>query len=349
MNVAVPQSKPESLSELSVLVSCYNKSQFIPKFLSQANQLLSAGAEVVVIDDGSTDDSFSQLIAYQPPVNTPQWKLISQKNQGSAATRNRLISESTKPWFLFLDIDDFIVVRMVATTLHLSIEKHADMAICNYSISGTEITGPMPIKVQSPSLFDISDIKDGIFAAMGYWRYLYKRSTIARSEIKFFPTKKDLSNKYFILDDAFWLIQLQSLNGKVLVFPENEVMYEWYVTPNTIASLQNYRRQQALLPVSALLFLRRQNKNYWRANPWQIESLINMLANSSRELPWNLWLRSHYHRVMFAVKVMNLLRGGRLRTAYILTLKSGIRPLCNASNKVIRSLSRIGLRDVKRK
>ena len=57
--------------------------------------------EVLVIDDGSTDDSAAIAAAFGPPV-----RLIRQVNQGESVARNRGIDEAAGEWVAFLDADD---------------------------------------------------------------------------------------------------------------------------------------------------------------------------------------------------------------------------------------------------
>ncbi len=57
--------------------------------------------ECIVIDDGSTDETFEQLSGIHPKV-----QVIRQENKGVSAARNRGIELATGEWLAFLDSDD---------------------------------------------------------------------------------------------------------------------------------------------------------------------------------------------------------------------------------------------------
>jgi glycosyltransferase involved in cell wall biosynthesis len=92
---------------ISILIANYNSEKFIyNSILSALNQdfdLLEI--EIVICDDGSTDNSFEIISGF----SNKNIKIISNKiNYGIGYTRNRLIDNSKGDWFLFLDSDDLL-------------------------------------------------------------------------------------------------------------------------------------------------------------------------------------------------------------------------------------------------
>jgi glycosyltransferase involved in cell wall biosynthesis len=87
--------------KISVVIPTYNSAAFIGTTLeSVLNQTLPA-KEILVLDDGSTDDTVAILRTYEPRI-----KVLQQKNQGVAAARNVLAREATRDLVAFLDHDD---------------------------------------------------------------------------------------------------------------------------------------------------------------------------------------------------------------------------------------------------
>ena len=90
-----------SLSTVSVVIPCYNGAAFLREALDSVLAQTRPPLEVIVVDDGSTDDSAAIAESYGPPV-----RVIRQENQGESVARNRGIDEARGDWIAFLDADD---------------------------------------------------------------------------------------------------------------------------------------------------------------------------------------------------------------------------------------------------
>ena len=86
---------------VSVVIPCYNGERFVAEAIRSALDQTRSPSEILVIDDGSTDDSADVISSFGPPV-----RLIQQTNQGESVARNRGIDESSSSWVAFLDADD---------------------------------------------------------------------------------------------------------------------------------------------------------------------------------------------------------------------------------------------------
>jgi len=85
---------------ISVIIPCYNQSHFLSEAIESVFAQTSSHCEVIVVDDGSVDDS--GLIAQ----SFPEVRYIRQANQGVAAARNHAIEVARGEFFAFLDQDD---------------------------------------------------------------------------------------------------------------------------------------------------------------------------------------------------------------------------------------------------
>ena len=100
---------------ITVVIPAYNGARFISKALLSALNQTRPPDEIIVIDDGSTDDTAS--IVRQYPV-----RLIQQANAGVSAARNRAIGEATSDWVAFLDQDDWFDSGKLASHEAVSVE-----------------------------------------------------------------------------------------------------------------------------------------------------------------------------------------------------------------------------------
>lgn len=87
---------------VSVIIPSYDQSPYLREAIESALDQ-TVKAEVIVIDDGSTDDSLAITKSYEPRL-----KVISQVNKGLASARNTGIMNATGDYVLPLDADDFL-------------------------------------------------------------------------------------------------------------------------------------------------------------------------------------------------------------------------------------------------
>lgn len=95
-DVNVPRSH-----DVSVVIPCYNSAAYLPAALESVFGQTSGDHEVIVVDDGSSDETPAILDRYAPRLRS-----IRQDNAGAAAARNRGAREARGRWLAFLDADD---------------------------------------------------------------------------------------------------------------------------------------------------------------------------------------------------------------------------------------------------
>jgi glycosyltransferase involved in cell wall biosynthesis len=86
---------------ISVIIPTYNRSYCLRKAIDSVYNQTVTVQEIIVIDDGSTDDTRTLI-----KKNYPNVIYIHQTNQGVSASRNKGIKQATAPWIAFLDSDD---------------------------------------------------------------------------------------------------------------------------------------------------------------------------------------------------------------------------------------------------
>jgi glycosyltransferase involved in cell wall biosynthesis len=91
------------VSKVSILVPCYNAEKFIEEAIRSALDQDFKEKEIIVIDDGSTDQSPTILKRFGSAI-----KLTCRENRGGNFTRNELLSQSTGGWIQYLDADDYL-------------------------------------------------------------------------------------------------------------------------------------------------------------------------------------------------------------------------------------------------
>jgi len=87
--------------KISVVIPCYNAAPYLGEALDSVLGQTYAAEEVIVVDDGSTDESAAIAEAYGPPV-----RVIRQENQGESVARNKAMDLAKGDWIALLDADD---------------------------------------------------------------------------------------------------------------------------------------------------------------------------------------------------------------------------------------------------
>lgn len=106
---------------VSIIVPVYNAEKWIKEALDSALNQTWANIEIIVINDGSVDNSF---VIAQTFVSS-RVKVISQENRGASAARNRGLSEAKGDFIQFLDADDLLAPDKIELQIKLlSTEKN---------------------------------------------------------------------------------------------------------------------------------------------------------------------------------------------------------------------------------
>ena len=121
--------------DVSIIVPVYNAEKTIERCLdSILKQITTFKYEIIVIDDGSKDNSLKKIEEYKRFV-----KIIKETNGGPGKARNIGIKEAKADFLLFVDSDDYVANNFVDTFLKIQKKTNADMIICNFirDIKGT--------------------------------------------------------------------------------------------------------------------------------------------------------------------------------------------------------------------
>ncbi|MCB9159892.1 MAG: glycosyltransferase [Caldilineaceae bacterium] len=111
------------MPEVSVIIPNYNQSRFVTAAIDSVLQQSFRDVEIIVVDDGSTDDSAAVIARYGDRV-----RYIYQQNQGLGAARNTGIKAATGRFVGLLDADDAWLPTYLAHMMTLA-TRHPDAAV----------------------------------------------------------------------------------------------------------------------------------------------------------------------------------------------------------------------------
>lgn len=106
---------PHEEIRISVVCPTFNASSYILPTLNSLKDQITLPYEVIISDDGSSDDTEELVLAFSQKY--PQVNLILEKNKhgGPGSARNRGIARATGNWIAFLDSDDVWLPKKICT------------------------------------------------------------------------------------------------------------------------------------------------------------------------------------------------------------------------------------------
>jgi glycosyltransferase EpsJ len=215
---------------ISVIVPAYNSAFTIEKCVSSVLAQTYADLELVIVDDGSKDDTYAICRTFAQ--NDSRVKLIHQDNKGVSEARNAALRAATGKYIAFVDADDWLDTGAYEKMMSALTKHNADCAACGHWLAwpdGTMNFGSAPMdtgfytaeetreRIVLPLLNDrLSKTAFNGFAV----RYLYNRESLLKRNIKFTGT---------YLEDELFLIEFFSYPTTLAVV--NEGLYYYYQNP----------------------------------------------------------------------------------------------------------------------
>ncbi|WP_033126685.1 glycosyltransferase family 2 protein [Eubacterium sp. ER2] len=115
----------------SLIVPFYNVEQYIGKCLSSIDAQLCRDFEVILVDDGSKDET-RQLVEEFIRGRETQYRVISQNNRGLSAARNTALKYVAGEYLIFIDSDDWIEANYLSYIKSIIKESSPDIIRCKW-------------------------------------------------------------------------------------------------------------------------------------------------------------------------------------------------------------------------
>lgn len=173
--------------KVSVILPVYNAEKTVKKTILSILNQKSVLLELIVINDGSTDDTQIVLNEFS---NKENIKIINQENKGVSYARNVGIENMSGKYCFFIDSDDFLENTALYRMLNLAQKYSLDMVCCNHK----EFNSTMCItRKEEENCILASNKKEiaknyDLFYFQSAWAKLFKSSIIKLNKIRFNTT-----------------------------------------------------------------------------------------------------------------------------------------------------------------
>jgi glycosyltransferase involved in cell wall biosynthesis len=129
-----------ALESVSVVIPAYNQGKFLRESINSALAQTHPPAEIIVVDDGSTDDTREQLKTFGDRVT-----YMFQQNAGPSAARNAGVRRARGEWVAFLDADDLWHRQKLEIQLS-AVQQRKDVALVGShpALTMADVLAPTP-------------------------------------------------------------------------------------------------------------------------------------------------------------------------------------------------------------
>ena len=210
--------------KMSVIVTVYNEEKYIAKTLDSVINQDFDEYEIIVINNGSTDNSLKIINEKLSQSDTPH-KIISIPNRGVSSARNKGIDESRGEYIVFVDGDDYIA----SNHLHLLYNNDFDFSLIQLvkKRENNIISKPHQYSNSVLKTSDFIKLELKMEIPFNFVQLSYKRDIIINNNLKF------NTNINYGEDTEFAL--------KALIYGEtikisNEITYFYIQHPSSLSS-----------------------------------------------------------------------------------------------------------------
>lgn len=155
------------MARVSIVIPTYNRAHLLGEAIQSALAQTHAGREVIVVDDGSTDETAALVAEFDTAV-----RYLRQENAGVAAARNHGAAVATGDYLHFLDSDDVLHPRAIERLLAV-MEAHPEAGMAYGQTSVGTADGP-----PSPHFVPDGERPAGVCPGASELRHLLRRNYI---------------------------------------------------------------------------------------------------------------------------------------------------------------------------
>lgn len=167
------------MKDISIIVPIYNAERYINKCLNSIVKQTKKELEIILINDGSTDNTEKIIKTYKDK----RIKYFKNDNHGIGYSRNFGIEKATSKYIMFLDSDDYLKINACEELFKKAEKDNLDIVISDfYKVVNRNIEEIKLPNFENSSLKDNPDI---ITEFLNPWAKLYNREMLIKNKIKF--------------------------------------------------------------------------------------------------------------------------------------------------------------------
>ncbi|MBP3708096.1 MAG: glycosyltransferase family 2 protein [Clostridia bacterium] len=179
------------MKKISIAVPVYNSEKYIERCLESIKLQTYRNIEIIIIDDGSTDNSGKICDRYAQ--EDERFRVFHQRNQGVSVARNNGLDKATGEYILFIDSDDWINNNTIELLVNAINNQETDFVMCQM-VNSRKNAKSMSIKKRKDFIKTLKKIVVNEKINPPFCK-LYNTNLIKKNNIKFkedIPIAEDL-------------------------------------------------------------------------------------------------------------------------------------------------------------
>ena len=215
---------------VTVGVPVYNSEKFITRCINSVLNQTYQNIEIIIVDDGSTDDSLKVINELKENYKgNRKIEIFTKSNEGPSKTRNYIIEKSTCDFIYFMDSDDWLENNAIEKLVKLQCKYNCDIVKINYFVNYNERksikakqwnkNSNKVIRVKDNRKNIIEDIMFGNIVSYS-WTMMIKKEKILN----------DLLFENSHEEDKIFLLKI--LSNVDTMFFSSENLYHYYINPS---------------------------------------------------------------------------------------------------------------------
>lgn len=219
--------------KLSIIVPVYGVEKYIDKCLNSLVKQSLKEIEVIVVNDGTKDNS-QKIIDKYVKKYPDKIKSYIKENGGQGSARNYGLKKTTGEYIGYVDSDDFVEKDMYKKLYNKAKENNYDIVVCgNYNVSEDYQNKNIDAFINNYN----TDLENIFFGKMAVWNKIYKRDILIKNKLEF-------KEKVWYEDLAFTLKAIMNSNTFAFI---DEPLYDYLIREGSTMNNSNVQRNLEIL------------------------------------------------------------------------------------------------------
>ena len=283
-----------NIPTISIVIPVYNVGRYVEATLESVINQSCHDYEIIIVNDGSTDNTFSICSDFIRRRKLINCKLLNIENSGVINARKKGVQHSIGEWVCFVDGDDLLPCNAIANYIE-NMREDSDVIIGNYSKLLNNDTLFVGSNIGDKTCNPFDYVKDYVFNYVpgSPWARIFRRKYLSEDV---FDLSRNITNK----EDVIMNMRVMSkVVGKILYIRDNVYTYRWlrpdsaYTRYNNRYTIQYELNIISYIELSLLKF--RDNPDYKRVISFYYLKIFlkypieSITAFSSRKKIWAMF------------------------------------------------------------